>query len=203
MAKNDRRRRRRRSSPADLEHGSMRRSSSESCRLSGGRSHITQVPSAPKPPRRAGQTTLEGSCSVCGRLRKVPYIHWRCHLLKHSTRQPRASGGIRRDWRKALGGHLPTMPQTATHCTGGYARVTAGPIPERASEVKGLLVTSIGSLGELVAYPPRQTPQGPLLGGSEWVEGIGSRTWLPPRRPSSPDARVRVLGIIPIAPACT
>jgi len=43
-------------------------------------------------------------------------------------------------------------------------------IPERASGVKGLLAAFFGLLGGLVAYAPRQGPEGPFLGGSDWVE---------------------------------
>ena len=43
-------------------------------------------------------------------------------------------------------------------------------IPERASEVKDLLAIFLGSPGGLFAYAPRQSPEGPFLGGSDWVE---------------------------------
>ncbi len=43
-------------------------------------------------------------------------------------------------------------------------------IPERAFGVKGLLASFLGSPGGLFAYTPRQGPEGPVLGGSDWVE---------------------------------
>ena len=44
------------------------------------------------------------------------------------------------------------------------------PVPERASGVKGLLASFLGSPGGLFAYTPRLGPEGPFLGGSCSVE---------------------------------